>query len=853
MILSRWIRRRRVLATFLAGVLLTLAALAGTGYWVLSDQRRSARALARALSQALAREVRIERVTDIGTGRVVMRGVELPREGGWPATVVVERLEATGPLLAAARGAAAPLRLTVTRPTVEIGSEAGAGLAGLGTLADGVRSFLTNPLLLDVRLTGGTAKHTGGAAGFDLALLKERGTARGELTLREGQAPPLTLGLEARQDGEAAHLTLAAGGGLTPLAGSLPGGAAAALAGRTLGLRIEVDLRADRSVAARGRAAIGDALVAAGSATFKGGALEVALPQVAVDLGFGARLAGLAWTPSGRAELSDVTGRWLAEAGARPTLRATVRVPALTVPAAAGAEMAADRLEARVQLEPAGAGLGLTGEVRAARFRAAGVDIAPIETRYRVSLDGQARVLRADLDGLQARVEGAALQGAAAYDATARRLDGQLEGDQVEAGDLVRRLAPGWLAPADRLRLAGVRVTATGLDGGQLRQGTVRLTTKGLRLERADGQLAGALSARAALAGDGITLALEAERITGTLPALTGDVPRLSASAQLARRPDAGLRVERAELTVRDRGSREMLMAALAPAATAGRLRLAADAPALERLDGLWPAIPRRLKGSARLDVELAGSDLATAEGRLTLGIPEGELWNGKVAVRDLAADVPIRRGGEGRGEPPWGTVGIGELIAYGVVVRDLATPARVWHDRLSLNALTYVLYSGTGKGWGEIDIQPAGPSARGKLTGGGIRIEEFMTAYGVRGGTMTGLMRYELDYQYRPGRLGLNGRFEVADGGSVNIELLNRVLGYAGSDPTGVVRRALENLRTFDYKHADAEVRSAGDDIRVSLSLQGRERFLVFPPKVREINIRNMPLSFLARQFPGS
>jgi hypothetical protein len=133
------------------------------------------------------------------------------------------------------------------------------------------------------------------------------------------------------------------------------------------------------------------------------------------------------------------------------------------------------------------------------------------------------------------------------------------------------------------------------------------------------------------------------------------------------------------------------------------------------------------------------------------------------------------------------------------------------------------------------------------------VRIEEFMTAYGVRGGTMTGLLGYELEYQYRAGQLGLNGRFEVPEGGTVNIELLNRVLGYAETDPSGVVRQALENLRAFDYKHATAEVRSAGDDIRISLSLQGRERFLIFPPKVREINIRNMPLSFLARQFPGS
>ena len=67
------------------------------------------------------------------------------------------------------------------------------------------------------------------------------------------------------------------------------------------------------------------------------------------------------------------------------------------------------------------------------------------------------------------------------------------------------------------------------------------------------------------------------------------------------------------------------------------------------------------------------------------------------------------------------------------------------------------------------------------------------------------------------------------------------------------MVRRALENLRAFDYKDATAEVRSAGADIVVSLALRGRERFLVFPPRVREINIRNMPLSFLARQFPGT
>ena len=117
----------------------------------------------------------------------------------------------------------------------------------------------------------------------------------------------------------------------------------------------------------------------------------------------------------------------------------------------------------------------------------------------------------------------------------------------------------------------------------------------------------------------------------------------------------------------------------------------------------------------------------------------------------------------------------------------------------------------------------------------------------------MTGLLRYDLDVQYRAGRVGVNGRLEVPEGGTVNIELLNRLLAYAGSDPSGVLRSALENLRAFDYKSAEADVRSSGnggDDVRVSLVLKGRERFGIFPPRVREINVRNLPLSFLARQF---
>jgi hypothetical protein len=519
-----------------------------------------------------------------------------------------------------------------------------------------------------------------------------------------------------------------------------------------------------------------------------------------------------------------------------------------------GTEVAAERLDGRLALEPAAAGAAaLSGDARAVRLRVAGVEAAPVETRYRLAL-AAGRVTRLSLDGLAARLEGADLRGAVGYDPGAGRLEARLEGQDVEAGGLIRRLAPGWLDATERVRLAGLALITPGLDPRTWQSGAVRLEGRGLRWQRSSGIVSGArLYARAELQRTGLTLSLEAERVASTLAVLPGEVPRLTGSAELTRRSDGGLGPQRAALTARDGQGRDLVVASLQPAATAGRLRLAARAPALERLDGLWPTVPRRLNGSARLDVELAGTDLGGVDGRLALEVPEGELRDGKISIRDLAADLPIRRGSGFSGEPSWGRLQIGELIAYGVVVRDLDTPGRVFHDRLSLNALSYGLYSGEGKGWTEIESDAGGLAARGQLTGAGVRVEEFIASYGIRGGTMTGLMRYAVDYQYRAGRLGLKGRFEVPDGGAVNIELLNRLLAYADADSTGVVRRALENLREFDYKSALIEVHTAGTEILASLALQGRERFLIFPPRVRAINIKDMPLSFLARQFPGA
>jgi hypothetical protein len=849
-----WVRRHRVLTAFVGGACLTLVALAAVGYWILSDQRRSARALAATLSRSLAREVRIDRVTDLTPERVVMRGVALPGEGGWPATIVAEQVEATGPLLAAARGDVAPVRVTVVRPTVEMPAGAGSGdLAGALTgLRDAVRGLLTNPALLDLAVTGGRMRGAEGGTEFELTLLKGTGEAKGTLTVRDAAAPPLTLGIEARLDGDTARLAVAGDGPLAPVAAWLSPAAAATLRGRALDLRLDADL-GQADALARVRLAVGDGLDAAGTVALKAGGLEVTFPRATADLGLLAAVAGLGWQPTGRAEVSDLTATWKSGGGRMPAMRAVVRVPALGLPpAAVGTEIAAERLEATVALDPATADPVIAGEARAARLRTPRLDGAPVEIKYQVALDGQGGVSRVEVASLRVGAEGARLQGTARFDVKAGLLDARLEGDDVEAEGLVRRLLPGWLDPADLLRVAGLRLTATGLEPRSLQRGSTRLEARGFRLTRPRGQLAGGrLSAHTEFAASGAKTEVSGERVTSTLPLLPGEVSRLAGTAELARGPDGGFRPSRAVLTARDARGQEMLAATLAPGGRPDRFRLSAHAPALERLGGLWPDVSRKLSGTARLDVELSDG-FGAADGRLVLTVPEGELREGRISMRDVQAELPIRRGLEAAGEPPWGTLAVGELIAYGFVVHDVTTPARVWRDRLTLSQLSYVLYSGSGEGWSEVEWQSAGLAARGKVTGKSVRIEDFMSAYGIRGGTMTGLLRYEVDYQYRDGRLGLNGRFEVPEGGTVNIQLLERVLGYAEADPTGVVRRALENLRAFDYKDASAEVHSAGDDIRISLGLRGRERFLIFPPRVKEINVRNMPLSFLARQFPG-
>jgi hypothetical protein len=397
----------------------------------------------------------------------------------------------------------------------------------------------------------------------------------------------------------------------------------------------------------------------------------------------------------------------------------------------------------------------------------------------------------------------------------------------------------------------------TGLDPRGWTDGKVDAEIRGVALRQPSGEATvDRARVQVTVRSGSATVEYEVERVRGALPSFEGLLHRVAGSADVGR-DAAGPRLVRATIAARDAEGREMLQADLGrrAAGSTGPIRLTARLPALERLAPLWPSVPREVTGSATVELESPDMGFGTYEGRLGLQVATAELLGGRLSLRDVSADVPVRRGGV---VPPAGAAAdgpfkVGELVGYGVVLYDVTARARAVDQRLTLTDLHYGLYSGVGRGTIELELTAAGPTARAQIMGEGVRIDEFMAAYGIHGGTMTGLLRYDLDVRYGGGRFGADGRLGVPGGGTVTIELLDRLLSWAEADPTGVVRTALGNLRAFDYKAADVVVRTEpGEDVKVTLSLKGREILGIFPPRVKEINVISMPIGFLAKQFPG-
>ncbi len=747
----------------------------------------------------------------------------------------------------------------MTRPTIAVAGGGAAGAAAVEGLRQGLATFLTSAAILDLGVTGGVLEVPGPTPEgltFDATLHKGTGEARGEVLLRDRAGARFGLTLDARPEGDTIRLALAGEGRLDPLAPWVPPALVRAAGTAPLDLRVQVGLEPGDRLAGRLSSRLGDLATFEGTVTLREGLLRLAELRGTADLAFAAAAAGRTDPVRGRAELTDGEVSWAPERGGWPSARADLRMVDATLPASlAGTEVRVRGLETRVALEPREGRAAVRGELHGDRVDAAGLELAPVATTWLVDLGAGGGVTRAELSGLTAQVHGVPVRGTVTHDAVRARTDARLETASARLDPLVRRLGAGWLGPSDQLQAGSLRVVATELDPQGWSDGKVDAEVRGLVLRQPDGETRVDHARVRGTAREGrAAITLEAEQVQGAAPHLQGVLARVEGSADVVR-AEAGAGLARASLVTRDARGQEMFQADLArssPGVT-GPVRLTARVPALERLAPLWPSVPRQVTGSAAVELEAPDVGFGAYQGRLTLKVPGAELLDGRLSLRDVSAEVPVRRGGPPAAGPgPGGPITVGELIGFGVVLYDVSGRARAVDNQLTLDALDYGLYSGRGQGTIDVSLAGDGLSARARLTGENVRIEEFMGAYGVRGGTMTGLLRYDLNMRYQGGRLAADGRMTVPEGGTVTIELLDRFLSYADADPSGVVKRALGNLRAFDFKSADMTVRTASDDIRVSLSLQGRERFGIFPPRVREINVVDMPLGFLARQFPS-
>ncbi len=284
---------------------------------------------------------------------------------------------------------------------------------------------------------------------------------------------------------------------------------------------------------------------------------------------------------------------------------------------------------------------------------------------------------------------------------------------------------------------------------------------------------------------------------------------------------------------------------------SAGQLVVQGGIPDLSRVP-VFEAFSVRLSGDARLQgaLDWTGSSPRFA-GNLAAHVAKGEVSaGGPITLSGFRASLPLAWGpGE---EAPAGTVTAESLAAFGFVLRRLASPALVRGSVVSLPEISYAHYGGIGKGNARLDLGGAPVPVHLRLEGEGVDLATLTTEYGLTVGRITGKVRYLLVLQHSQAH-GLIVAGQAASdppGGDVNIDALKKLLAYAESDPSGIVTRALENLSVFSYESLSGDIRVGPQGGRVSLSLEGKKRFGIFPGPVQAINFQNVPLSLLVKTF---
>jgi hypothetical protein len=461
------------------------------------------------------------------------------------------------------------------------------------------------------------------------------------------------------------------------------------------------------------------------------------------------------------------------------------------------------------------------------RPRAARADLAAFALDwgpgFRLELSGSAEDLETAprlTVAMAGRVDGGRLTGEARYAGATGALGARLGVEPFATAPLLERL--GYRGPALQL---SARRSSLSLDGRVEGDG-VRLEGKlGLEDVAAPGWVEGQ-ALRADLAFRGTHRRADGR---GLLAGLESAEFRLASPA----------------------GPVAVVTAVPARGAVAGAsFALEGRAPDLSRL-AVLPGAPLKLAGEAWLSATLTRADSGwSGGGPLTLNAPVAVVDVGSpLTISGLRLALPLAWGTAG--DPPDGSISAESLTLFGFVLRQLASPARFREGALSLPALTYRHYGGSGAGWLEARPGEAVP-LRLRLEGEGVDLKILTHEYGLTVGRITGTLRYLLVAQYSGAGGLVAGGHAASDppGGEVSIEPLKQLLAYAGGDPTGILQRTLESLSVFSYESLSGDIRVGREGGRVSLSLEGKKRLGIFPGPVRAINFQNVPLSLLVRTF---
>jgi hypothetical protein len=787
-----WRRARQypIVVSLAALALLTIAGVAASGWYFLSEARRAGRLVATMLTAQTGVPFVVDRATTDGSQRLILQGLRIPPGPHWRGEVHVRELRVDGGLLPIVFPRGRSVSVVAVSASVILpppGSMMSPPTTtSLASLRQFVVAMVSWPAEFSVNVQGGELRSGDDVFAFDL---NGRKSGAGTLTATATITPATSGALALSKNESALALELAGGqaGGRVHLQVHLVGAPGRLRSLWPAALPALARVVADAELAlppeptALGTASSGDP-----DLTLAGRVEAVRAPGVAAIT---AEFTSRYHAEAGRLEVSRLSVRW----GPYLNLMGAGRVEQLGAGAVPGGGAAPGR-PPHVTLEMSGEATGttLTGDLA----YAAG------------SGDFTARIQTEALDAV--RLVGAA-----------RRLLGDRHQDRREAG----RFPIGLVARRSTS-------TVTGTAGRSEIRFAVQSALDGLEARAVfpNALLAGALGAGGVL-----------RRTDRGL-----DLARLDRSTLTLSRSGAPLAV----ITARSRDRAAWPVVIEAAVAELDRMP---SSPLLPGKYSGWATITGivdrgreglQFVGQLTAEVPSAEIDLGGPVVLTNIKADVPAAWGGVVGPgrRDGAADARV------------GRVSVERITGYGFTVDRFLSPAQFRDGRLLLSAIDYVHYGGRGTGWLEAVIDGRAIPLRARLDGQHIDLARLTREYGLTIAEVSGIVHYlfVLQYSAAQGIVGVGQVQSDDEGGEVSIQAIERLLASAEveAESTGVLRQTLENLRVFRYASLSGDVRITRSGGYVNLSLEGKKRLGIFPAPVKAINLRNVPIGLLARLF---